>query len=281
MNKLRKQYTTKKQIRRRRFMIYLMTSLILCFVWLCIVFAIARNAGFYFGSPETARQDHVITTEDEEMIIREEEEDVFYGTDRISFVRGDGEIEWNLILMNRTHFIDEDYVARIILTQLSNGQSVDSRCYPDLQKMMDDCRAEGYSPVICSSFRTYQKQTQLFEQQVDTYINQGMDRKAAEAKAEQSVAIPGTSEHELGLAVDITDMNNQKIVSGMESQPVQRWLMENSWKYGFILRYPADKSDITGIVYEPWHYRYVGYDAAKYIYENQITLEEYLEKYYS
>ena len=62
----------------------------------------------------------------------------------------------------------------------------------------------------------------------------------------------------------------------MEEQPVQRWLMENSWRYGFILRYPVNKSDITGIVYEPWHYRYVGYEAAKYIYENEMTLEEYV-----
>lgn len=185
-------------------------------------------------------------------------------------------VEWNLILVNRTHPVDEDYIAGITLTPLINGQSVDSRCYPDLQKMMDDCRAEGYSPVITSSFRTYQRQTDIFHQQVLTYMNQGMDRQTAEAETAKSVAIPGTSEHELGIAVDITDMDDQRVISGMEEQPVQRWLMENSWRYGFILRYPVDKSDITGIVYEPWHYRYVGYEAAKYIYENEMTLEEYV-----
>lgn len=186
--------------------------------------------------------------------------------------------EWRLILVNSSHPVDEDYIAGLTFTQLRNGQSVDERCYPSLQQMMDDCRAKGYQPIICSSFRTHQRQQEIFDQQVKVYRDQGLDQQTAEAKTAKSVAIPGTSEHELGLAVDITDMNDQRIVSGMEAQPVQQWLMENSWRYGFILRYPADKSDVTGIVYEPWHYRYVGYEAAKYIYEHQITLEEYLEE---
>lgn len=180
-----------------------------------------------------------------------------------------------MTLVNSSHKLDQSYVETIPLTQLKNGQSIDSRCYPELQQMMDDCRAQGYSPIICSSYRTNEKQQELFNQQVQVYMNDGMDRQKAEAKTVKSVAVPGTSEHELGLAVDITDIAEQKIVSGMEEQPVQQWLMKNCWKYGFILRYPEDKADITGIVYEPWHYRYVGKEAAKYIYDKQITLEEY------
>lgn len=187
----------------------------------------------------------------------------------------DKDTEWNLILVNSSHKLDEAYAESISLTQLRNGQSIDSRCYPELQQMMDDCRAQGYSPIICSSYRTHERQQEIFDQQIQVYMNDGMDRKEAEAKTAKSVAVPGTSEHELGLAVDITDIAEQKIVSGMEEQPVQQWLMKNCWKYGFILRYPEDKADITGIVYEPWHYRYVGKEAAKYIYDNQITLEEY------
>lgn len=191
----------------------------------------------------------------------------------------DKDTEWNLILVNSSHKLDKSYVESIPLTQLKNGQSIDSRCYPELQQMMDDCRAQGYSPIICSSYRTHEKQQELFNQQVQVYMNDGMDRQKAEAKTAKSVAVPGTSEHELGLAVDITDIAEQKIVSGMEEQPVQQWLMKNCWKYGFILRYPEDKADITGIVYEPWHYRYVGKEAAKYIYDKQITLEEYCQKF--
>jgi D-alanyl-D-alanine carboxypeptidase len=187
----------------------------------------------------------------------------------------DAGTKWNLILVNSSHKLDQSYAENISLTQLRNGQSIDSRCYPELQQMMDDCRAQGYSPIICSSYRTHEKQQELFNQQIQIYMKDGMDRQEAEEKTAKSVAIPGTSEHELGLAVDITDIAEQKIVSGMEEQPVQQWLMKNCWKYGFILRYPEDKADITGIVYEPWHYRYVGKEAAKYIYSNQITLEEY------
>ena len=92
------------------------------------------------------------------------------------------------------------------------------------------------------------------------------------------MAFPGTSAHQLGLAVDIVDLSNQNLNESQEDTAVQKWLMENSWRYGFILRYPNDKSDVTGIVYEPWHYRYVGKEAAKEIYGQGICLEEYLEQ---
>ena len=98
----------------------------------------------------------------------------------------------------------------------------------------------------------------------------------AKEKAGASIAVPGTSAHNLGLAVDLVDINNQNLDSSQEQTDVQQWLMQNSWRYGFILRYPSDKSALTGIVYEPWHYRYVGEVAAQYIYEHNICLEEYL-----
>ena len=90
------------------------------------------------------------------------------------------------------------------------------------------------------------------------------------------VARPGTSEHELGLAVDIIDTQLWDLVEEQENLPAQQWLMENSWKYGFIFRYPKDKIEITGIIYEPWHYRYVGKELAAEIHESGLTLEEYL-----
>jgi len=101
-------------------------------------------------------------------------------------------------------------------------------------------------------------------------IAQGYSEENARTEVGKVVAVPGTSEHQLRLAVDIVDIENQ------EKTAVQKWLMENSWRYGFILRYPNDKSDITGIVYEPWHYRYVGKEAAKEIYDLDVCLEEYL-----
>ena len=96
-------------------------------------------------------------------------------------------------------------------------------------------------------------------------------------EAEKWVAVPGTSEHQTGLALDIISLYYQVLDKNQENTAEQKWLMENSYKYGFILRYPSDKSEITGINYEPWHYRYVGKEAAKEIYEMGLCLEEYLE----
>ena len=90
--------------------------------------------------------------------------------------------------------------------------------------------------------------------------------------------MPGTSEHELGLAVDLVDGNNYSLDESQESTPAQKWLMENCWDYGWILRYPNDKTEVTGIIYEPWHYRYVGGEHAKAIYESGLCLEEWLEQ---
>ena len=186
------------------------------------------------------------------------------------------DLPWYLTLINSENPIDDNY--QITLTRLRNKQAIDSRCYPELQAMMDDCRAAGLSPIICSSYRTYDKQEELFEQQVQEFINQGYGKLDAQRKAAGAVARPGTSEHELGLAIDIVDESNQRLNQYQENTAVQRWLMQNSWRYGFILRYPSDKTDITGIQYEPWHYRFVGKEAARIIYENNWTLEEYLNQ---
>ena len=184
------------------------------------------------------------------------------------------EQEWNLLLVNPWNPIPENYEPE--LTYLRNGQAVDSRCYPELQQMMDDCRAAGFDPLICASYRTMEKQEAMFEDKEARLIREGCPENEVEAEAAKVVAYPGTSEHQLGLALDIVDVSYQQLDTEQENTPVQQWLMKNSWKYGFVLRYPTDKSDITGIIYEPWHYRYVGKEAAAEMYENKLCLEEYL-----
>lgn len=184
--------------------------------------------------------------------------------------------DWRLTLVNPNTPMEAGYEPPQ-LTQLQNGQSVDFRCYPDLQQMMDDCHAAGCEPLICSSYRTQEKQETLFEEKVDSLLAEGYSQQQAERIAGENVAVPGTSEHQLGLAVDIVDLNQQVLEEEQEDTLTQQWLMANSWKYGFILRYPKEKSGITGITYEPWHYRYVGREAAAQIYSQGICLEEYLE----
>ncbi|MBP3632256.1 MAG: M15 family metallopeptidase [Oscillospiraceae bacterium] len=164
------------------------------------------------------------------------------------------------------------------LVTLSDGRKIDSRCYEAFEEMMDACKAAGYSPFLCSAYRTQETQQGLYDNKVQRLVDSGMSEEEAKVEAAKAVAIPGTSEHQLGLAVDIVDANMQDLTDEQENTATQKWLMANSWRYGFIHRYPNGKTDITGIIYEPWHYRYVGKDAAQEIFNRDITLEEYLGK---
>ena len=164
------------------------------------------------------------------------------------------------------------------LVTLSDGRKIDSRCYEAFQEMMDACKAAGYSPFLCSAYRTQETQQGLYDNKVQRLVDSGMSEEEAKVEAAKAVAIPGTSEHQLGLAVDIVDANMQDLTDEQENTATQKWLMANSWRYGFIHRYPNGRTDITGIIYEPWHYRYVGKDVAQDIFNRDITLEEYLGK---
>ncbi len=178
--------------------------------------------------------------------------------------------KWKLILVNRDNPLPYDW--NIETVELSNGELVDARIYPDLQKMFDDMRSDGVYPEVVSGYRTSEKQQQLMDEKIQEYNSAGYSPDEAKQKAEEWVAIPGTSEHQLGIAVDIN-------ADGVNSfgYEVYDWLDQNAYKYGFIKRYPEDKTEITGIINEPWHYRYVGYDAALEMTERSLCLEEYLE----
>ncbi len=185
--------------------------------------------------------------------------------------------DWALVLVNAEHPLPESFAVSVF-TQLRNGHAIDQRAYPALQSMMDDCRAAGLLPLICSSYRSEETQRKLFEQEVESWLAKGYVQKEAEAQATRWVARPGTSEHQTGLAVDIVDTGYQVLDQGQENTAVQRWLMEHCAEYGFILRYPTDKSELTGVGYEPWHYRYVGKEVAREIMDGGLCLEEYLEQ---
>ncbi|MBQ5591735.1 MAG: M15 family metallopeptidase [Clostridia bacterium] len=172
---------------------------------------------------------------------------------------------WELILVNRDHYIPEDY--EVTLLKLSNGERVDERIYPELQQMFDDARATGLALYVAHGYRT------SAEQKRKAYEAEGKSPEEAKELAEKWVAVPGTSEHQLGIAVDI-NADEEKC----KAEDVYGWLAKNAHKYGFINRYPADKTEITGIIYEPWHYRYVGKSAAAEMYEKGICLEEYIEE---
>lgn len=180
-------------------------------------------------------------------------------------------LPWNLILVNQDHAISDNWSQE--LTTLSNGTQVDSRIYPELQQMFDDMRAQGVYPVVASGYRSAEKQQSLMDDKIKEFIDQGESTVQAKQDAKKWVNPVGYSEHQTGLAVDIN-------ADGVNStgEEVYAWLKEHAWEYGFILRYPDGKTDITGTDYEPWHYRYVGKDAARVIHKKGICLEEYLAK---
>lgn len=181
-----------------------------------------------------------------------------------------------LTLVNYKNKISDDWQVNLI--PLNNNQSIDQRAHQDLLDMIDDAKKEGLQILICSSYRTYEKQKTLFVKKVSSYLKQGYSYNEAQELASQWVAKPNTSEHQLGLAVDLVSQKNQRLDNSQEETKEQQWLMENCHRYGFILRYPVNKSEITKVSYEPWHYRYVGKEHAKKIMEKGITLEEYIDE---
>lgn len=180
--------------------------------------------------------------------------------------------DWRLLLVNSTHPLADDY--SVDLTELRNGQSVDTRILLDLQEMFDAARSEDIYPIVSDAYRTREDQQTLMDDVIQNYEDEGYSLEEASSKAEQVIAKPGTSEHETGLAIDIAGDDDYD----QDTDSVLEWMNSNAYKYGFILRYPSGKESVTGAEAENDHYRYVGKEAAKVIHDQGICLEEYLSQ---
>jgi LAS superfamily LD-carboxypeptidase LdcB len=180
-----------------------------------------------------------------------------------------------LMIVSADSPLPEGYVPT--LDTVVGDYVMDARCASLCWQMMQDCREAGYGlPMICSAYRTTDYQQMLFDDKVYRVLwEETNDYDKALELAARVVAVPGTSEHQTGLAADIMDEVYPYLNEWQEHTEAQKWLMEHCTEYGFILRYPPGTSDITGIIYEPWHYRYVGEKFAKEITNRGITLEEY------
>ena len=183
--------------------------------------------------------------------------------------------DWQLLLVNPWNLLPQDY--SIELKWLANGLQVDERIYDDLNAMLTDCWAAGLHPVVCSAYRPYATQLRLYNNKIARLRAAGYGRERARQEAGRWVAVPGTSEHQTGMALDIVSYKYQLLNEQQENTAEQKWLMEHCWEYGFVLRYPKDKTEVTGIGYEPWHYRYVGRAVAAEMRESGLCLEEYLD----
>ncbi|MCR4685346.1 MAG: M15 family metallopeptidase [Lachnospiraceae bacterium] len=181
---------------------------------------------------------------------------------------------WRLILVNKQNPVPADYEVK--LTDISGTMQVDERIATDLAAMLRAAKDDGVSLSIVSAYRDMDKQTKLFEAKIRRCMKNGTTYMDAYSKASESVTVPGSSEHQLGLALDIVGSGHQALDESFGDTEAGKWLARYCDEYGFILRYPKGKEYITGIIYEPWHFRYVGREAAREIMGNEITLEEYL-----
>lgn len=185
---------------------------------------------------------------------------------------------WYLMLVNQSHPMEDGYVPE--LANIDDAHQVDARVLEPLQNMLKAASDEGYSLYVCSAYRSVDRQKELFNESMIDYVNQGMTYYEAAIETAKSIAWPGESEHATGLAMDIVSSDYAGLDEKQGETDDQKWLMEHCYEYGFILRYPKDKSEDTGIIYEPWHYRYVGVEAALAIRDQGVTLEEYLNEEY-
>lgn len=183
-----------------------------------------------------------------------------------------------LLLVNGNNPLPENYDYGGNLTTMPQEYikgsltQIDKDVWPYLKAMLDDARAEGIDIGVWSPYRSYESQEQLYNAQVQREMNKGLDRAAAEKEAATVVARPGTSEHHTGLALDINSVQDS-----FKTTDAYKWLIENAEDYGFILRYAGDKQEITGVISEPWHWRFVGIDTAREINRLDMCLEEYVE----
>ena len=183
--------------------------------------------------------------------------------------------DWNLLLVNKQHTIPEDY--EFTLGTIKGSMRCDERIIEPLTQMFAAAKEDGVNLIVCSPYRDLARQEYLFDRKMKGFIRSGMSYVDAYKTASITVTVPGASEHQIGLAVDIISDTYSALDIGFADTPAGQWLAEHSWEYGFILRYPLGKEEITGIQYEPWHFRYVGVDAAKVITKDGITLEEFVE----
>lgn len=245
---------------------------------LCMIAAIGAGVGKIKQNKEAEQKAKQAYAEQEALQKEKEKEKDTAVDQEVKTAKDNEKSQWYLKLVNGKNPLDKENLPEITTVPIQGGvYMVDERIIDDLEEMLSDAYSEGRTPVVCSAYRDWDTQTMLFQNKIARVKQEkGLTGEAAETEAATVVARPGTSEHQLGLAVDITASTYTKLDEGQMKTEDQQWLMENCWKYGFILRYPVGSTEITGVIFEPWHYRYVGKEAAKEITEQGITLEEYL-----
>ena len=183
-----------------------------------------------------------------------------------------------MVLVNHTNKMPDNYTfeTKECGSKTSVNKTLQTVACDAFLEMQKAAAADGVTVWMQSGYRSVKYQTGLYERKTKYYTDQGFDEATAKEKAAAVVNPPGYSEHNCGLAADLNSPEHTGLDEGFENTEAFRWLCAHAADYGFILRYPKGKQDVTGIIFEPWHFRYVGVEIATYIMENNLTLEEYL-----
>ena len=178
-----------------------------------------------------------------------------------------------LILVNKDNPLPEDYSFE--QHSLNSGFVIDEQAYIDLYRFTKACNDADFHYNIISAYRDRETQQGIIDRNIQELMDKGLSEEEARAKTYETVQMVGCSEHETGLALDLSDEDIFTLTEDLETNPTIKWFTDNCYNYGFILRYPKDKVEVTGIDYEPWHFRYVGEEAAIFMHEHNLTLEEF------
>lgn len=225
------------------------------------------------GNKETSNNTETTTAPEEETTLQIIE-DYEYAYAGFTPAYADMEVsDWRMILVNRDFILPDGYMPELenAVEGDYSDQKLDYRVAPYYNAMYQAALDDGVELVPISGYRSVERQTRNFENKIQKYIDEGYSEIEATQMAAKIILPPGTSEHNAGLAMDICSL-----YESFEDTEEFEWLSENAADYGFILRYPEDKQDITKIIYEPWHWRYVGVEAAREMKASGECLEEYL-----
>lgn len=270
---------------KKRLKLWVKITLYIIFVGIVSIFAFMKGAEI--GRKIAEKNMQSVTTETDRLVIDEVDIEDIENIKNIEDVEEAEAVEEEivieepyvidpLILVNKKHKLPEDYEVELKI-MYDNVNRAAKEAYGPLNDMLAAGRAEGLVFEICSSYRDVKVQERLFNEDVDVLMQRGYTYEEAYEEVARETMPPGHSEHSTGLAFDIVSMGYQMLNEKQHYTAETQWLHEHCAEYGFILRYPKGKEELTEIDYESWHYRYVGVEAATYIMEHNICLEEYLE----
>ena len=227
------------------------------------------------------------TPEGEENIQESDVSESMNTSDPVLNIPINHEDDWALYVIGNDDPLPEGF--SVVTKTVAGERVLDERCADYAIEMLKAAEKNGIDLYVTSSYRSVQKQAENLESYTNSLIAQGWSAEDAAVQAKKEIALPGCSEHNAGLAMDIVSSDywstHDDLDESFEELPHFDWLVDNSWKYGFILSYPEGKEDITGFIYEPWHYRFVGLSHAERIhkiYEDTgefLTVNEYIERY--